>query len=94
MRSKKNVSLIIALIILGICVSMSSGCIETSSKSSDVGSDIAGSSVVEHQYLFGLMESKYDVRIWVLGVDVVNMQGINESEWNEVRNSIIFNLNY
>ena len=84
MSSKKNLSLIIALVILGICISMSSGCIETSSKSSEVGSTLAGASVVEHQYLFGLTESKYDVRVWVLGVVVVNVQGISEAEWKKL----------
>ena len=74
--------LILSLLILGILVSTTCGCIETSSKSEQIGTTVLGSSVVEHQYLFGLMESKYDVKVYVLGATVVDVQGVNESEKN------------
>ena len=86
MSDKKTRLLGLSLLFLVIVVCMSCGCIETSSQSEEVGTTIAGYSVVEHEYLFGLMESKYDVRIWVLGSDVVDVQGITESELDQYLN--------
>lgn len=80
MVDKKVTLLVLSLLFLGIVVSTSCGCIETSSKSEKVGTTVLGASVVEHQYLFGLMESKYDVQVYVLGATVVDVQGVSESE--------------
>jgi len=80
MSNKKGSLLVLSLLFLGILVSTTCGCIETSSKSEQVGTNVLGASVVEHQYLFGLMESKYDVQIYVLGATVVDVQGVNKSE--------------
>ena len=75
--------LVLSLLILGILVSTTCGCIETSSKSEQIGTTVLGSSVVEHQYLFGLMESKYDVQVWVLGATIVDVKGVSQSERDE-----------
>jgi hypothetical protein len=83
MADKKITLFVFSLLFLGI-VSMSCGCIQTGSESKEIGTVAGGASIVEHEYLFGLMESKYDVRVWVLGTDVVNMQGIKKSEYDVV----------
>lgn len=86
MVDRKVTLLVLSLVFLGIVVSTSCGCIETSTQSAQTGNSIAGASIVEHEYMFGLMESKYDVRIWVLGTNVVNIQGIEESELKRILN--------
>ncbi|WP_062399954.1 hypothetical protein [Methanogenium cariaci] len=80
MVSKKISLLVLSLLFLGIIVSTSCGCIETGSASEQVGDTDLGVAVVEHEYLFGFMEPEYDARIWVEGADVVDVQGITESE--------------
>ncbi|KAF1077205.1 hypothetical protein [Methanogenium sp. MK-MG] len=80
MGNNKISLLVLSLLFLGIIVSTSCGCIETDSKSEQVGDTDLGVAVVEHEYVFGFMESKYDARIWVMGADVVDVQGITESE--------------
>lgn len=80
MVNKKISLLALSLLFLGIIVSTSCGCIETGSESKQIEYTSFDASVVEHKYVFGLMESKYDARIWVGGVDVVDVQGITESE--------------
>lgn len=80
MFNKKISLLALSLLFLGIIVSTSCGCIETGSESKQIEYTSLDASVVEHKYLFGFMESKYDARICVKGVDVVDVQGITESE--------------
>jgi len=86
MDHKKITLLVLSFLFLGILVSTSCGCVETSSETVQTGNTFLGASVVNHEYLFGLMESKYDVRIWVLGSDIVNIQGIKESELKRILN--------
>jgi len=82
MVDKKISLLVLSLLFLGIVVSTSCGCIETDSSSKQIGTTVLGFSIVEHEYMFGLMEPEYDARIWVMGENVVNVQGIKESELN------------
>ena len=73
---------ILSLIVLGILVSIGCSYIETDSKSIQTGTTVLGAAIVEHEYFFGLMESKYDARIWVMGSNVLSVEGIKESELN------------
>jgi len=86
MANKQSLILVLSLIVLGILVSTSCGCIETSSATIQTGNSVFGASIVEHEYLFGLMESKYDAMIWVMGANVVNVQGIKESDLDRILN--------
>ena len=84
MVDKKIALLILSLLFLGIVVSMTCGCIETNSQSTEVSTVFGGASIVKHEFLFGLMESKYDIQVSVLGADVVDIQGIKESELQQI----------
>lgn len=84
MSNKKILLLVFSFVILGILVSTSCGCIETSSTTIQTGNSVFGATVVEHEYLFGLMESKYDAMIWVMGATVINVQGVKESDLNRI----------
>lgn len=80
MVDKKISLLVLSLLFPGIIVSMSCGCFETDSKSGESGDTDLGFSIVRHEFLYGLMEPKYDVRIWEMGSDVVDVQGVKRSE--------------
>ena len=84
MVDKKVTLLVLSLLFLGIVVSTSCGCIETSSQSTEVSTVFGAASIVKHEFLFGLMESKYDIQVSVLGADVVDIQGIKASELQQI----------
>ena len=80
MSGKKIPLLVSLLFFVGIIALTSCGCIETGSESTQIGNNELGLSVVEHKILYGLLEPEYDLRIWVMGSDVVDVQGIKKSE--------------
>lgn len=86
MSDKKIPLLVLSLIFLGIIASTSCGCIETGSETKQIGNNELGLSVVEHKFLYRLLEPEYDLRIWVMGSDVVDVQGIKKSELKEYVN--------
>ncbi len=65
-----------------LTVSMS-GCIEISKQTRSSGNALGGSEVTEHVHLWGNdgpLTKTYDLRVWVFGLDVVNMTGLSRAE--------------
>jgi hypothetical protein len=78
---KRASSLLVILLIAAFMVS--SGCMETGTKSTRAGTSLAGYELVEHTYLWGsegLFSKTYDIRIWLLGTDVYKATGVSPSD--------------
>jgi hypothetical protein len=73
-------------LLLAVCVCLcaaTSGCIEIGKRSYSAGPNLAKASVVEHTYLFGgdgVFTKTYDVTITMLGVEILNIQGITKNQ--------------
>ncbi len=77
----KGIPLILALLLV-TCI-VSSGCIETGTRSYTAGGLLAGVSVVEHTYLLGregLFTKTYDVTARVGGLTVLEVKGVTKSD--------------
>ncbi|OPY39320.1 MAG: hypothetical protein A4E35_00091 [Methanoregula sp. PtaU1.Bin051] len=77
----KITPLLIALLLLAC--TLSSGCIETGTRSYTAGGLLAGISVVEHTYLLGregLFTKQYDVTARIGGVTVLEVKGVTKSD--------------
>lgn len=84
MRNKKTLTLVVLFLMLAASVS---GCIEVSNQVRSSGNVLGGAEVTEHVYLWGNdgpLTETYDVRMWLLGADVVNVKGLSRSEMESV----------
>jgi hypothetical protein len=66
---------------------LSSGCIETGKTTYSVGNAIVGGTAVEHRYLIG--ENTYDLKITALGIEIVNVQGVTKTQFDNYLNNTL-----
>lgn len=77
------------LIVIGLILffPFMSGCIETGSSTKSVDTVIGSVEIKEHTYLWGddgFFTKRYDVKIRILGREVVDMKGITNTEMDSL----------
>ncbi|MCP1661786.1 archaellin [Methanocalculus sp. AMF5] len=66
-----------------------SGCVEINSSQQSASTLVGGMEIIERTYLWGdegFLTKKYDVRIWALGQDIINLKGISNSQMQSTIN--------
>lgn len=69
----------VLLVIIIAC----SGCVEINSSQQSTSTLLGGMEIIERTYLWGdegFLTKKYDVRIWTVGYDIINLKGVSNSQ--------------